>query len=61
MVRIPPDHQAVQKILGTCRFELDLKAWDALNRALDRPAQTKPRLQRLFAESTILEKSDRWG
>jgi len=38
------------------RFVLDDKQWKAFTAALDRPAQPKPRLRRLFAEPSILEK-----
>jgi hypothetical protein len=56
-----PQNRAAEQEVGVCHFDLDLKVWDAFNRALDRPPQVEPRLQRLFAESTILEKSGRRG
>ncbi len=38
------------------RFSLNADQWNAFVAALDRPAQPKPRLRRLFAEPSILEK-----
>jgi len=37
------------------RFSLTGDQWKAFVTALDRPAQSKPRLHRLFAESSVLE------
>ena len=37
------------------RFTLDADQWNAFVAALDRPAQPRPRLRRLFAEPSILE------
>lgn len=38
-------------------FELDSKAWQRFVAALDRPARQKPRLKKLFKESSVLEQS----
>lgn len=38
------------------RFALDADQWKAFVAALDRPAQPKPRLRRLFAEPSLLER-----
>ena len=37
------------------RFSLTADQWKAFVTALDRPAQSKPRLRRLFVEPSILE------
>ena len=37
------------------RFSLDPDQWDAFVAALDRPAQAKPRLRRLFSEPSVLD------
>jgi uncharacterized protein (DUF1778 family) len=49
--------RAEQEIADTRSFKLSAKDWQELSEALDRPAQSKPRLKRLFSESTVLEKS----
>ena len=36
-------------------FSLNADQWNAFVAALDRPAQPKPRLRRLFAEPSVLE------
>ena len=36
-------------------FELDDAAWAEFNAILDRPVQYKPRLSKLFAETSIFE------
>jgi uncharacterized protein (DUF1778 family) len=36
-------------------FSLDADQWKAFVAALDRPAQPKPRLRRLFSEPSVLE------
>ncbi len=47
--------RAEQEIADARHFELSPKAWQAFTEALDRPIQVKPRLKRLFSESTVLE------
>lgn len=42
--------KAAQALADQTRFELDEKQWQAFMAALDRPAQEKPRLRRLFQE-----------
>ena len=37
-------------------FKLSPQEWEKLNGTLDRSARMKPRLKRLFAEPTILER-----
>jgi uncharacterized protein (DUF1778 family) len=49
--------RAEQEIADTRSFKLSAKDWQKFSEALDRPAQLKPRLKRLFSESTILEQS----
>lgn len=49
--------RAEQEIAEARHFELSAKAWQQFSQALDRPARRKPRLKRLFAESTVLEQS----
>ena len=49
--------RAAQEIAEARHFELSAKDWRRFSEALDRPAKVKPRLQRLLAESTILEQS----
>ena len=48
--------EAEQVLADQRRFVLDTDQWKAFVAALDRPAQVKPRLRRLFAEPSILEK-----
>jgi uncharacterized protein (DUF1778 family) len=49
--------RAAHEIAEARHFELSAKDWRRFSEALDRPAKVKPRLQRLLAESTILEQS----
>ena len=49
--------RAEQEIAEARHFELSSKNWQQFSEALDKPVQVKPRLKRLFAESTVLEKS----
>lgn len=47
--------RAEQEIAEARHFKLSSRDWQKFSEALDRPAKTKPRLRKLFAESTILE------
>jgi len=47
--------RAEQEIADARHFELSSKDWQKFSRALDRPAHVKPRLKKLFSESTVLE------
>ncbi len=47
--------RAEQEIAEARHFELGSKDWQKFCQALDRPARLKPRLKKLFAESTVLE------
>jgi uncharacterized protein (DUF1778 family) len=47
--------RAEQEIADARCFQLSSKDWQKFSEALNRPAQTKPRLKKLLAESTILE------
>ena len=49
--------RAEQAIAETLHFRLGSKDWQKFTEALDRPAQVKPRLKKLLAESTVLEQS----
>lgn len=49
--------RAEQEIADARSFKLNAKNWERFIEALDRPAQIKPRLKRLFSESTVLEQS----
>jgi uncharacterized protein (DUF1778 family) len=49
--------RAEQEIADARHFDLGSKDWQKFSEALDRPAQVKPRLRKLFAESTVLEQS----
>jgi len=49
--------RAEQEIADARSFELSSKNWQTFCEALDRPAQLKPRLKRLFSEPTLLEQS----
>lgn len=49
--------RAEQEIADARSFELSSKAWKRFSAALDRPARFKPRLRKLFSESTVLERS----
>lgn len=44
-----------QTLADQRRFCLDADQWNAFVAALDRPIQPRPRLRRLFAQSSILE------
>lgn len=48
--------EAEQVIASQRRFSLNTEQWNAFVAALDRPAQSKPRLRRLFTEPSVLEK-----
>jgi len=45
---------ANQALTDRRRFELDDAQWEAFEAALDRPAQTKPRLHKLLNEPGVL-------
>jgi uncharacterized protein (DUF1778 family) len=47
--------RAAQEIAEARHFELSSKDWQRFTTALDRPARSKPRLKRLFSETTVLE------
>jgi uncharacterized protein (DUF1778 family) len=47
--------RAAQEIAEARHFELSLKDWQKFTEALDRPVKVKPRLRKLFAESTLLD------
>ena len=47
--------RAEQEIADASSFELSPRKWQRFCEALDRPAQSKPRLKKLFSESTVLE------
>ena len=47
--------RAEQEIADARSFELSPRNWQRFCEALDRPAQSKPRLKKLFSESTVLE------
>jgi uncharacterized protein (DUF1778 family) len=49
--------RAEQEIADARSFELSSKNWEKFCDALDRPAQLKPGLKKLFSESTVLEES----
>ncbi len=46
---------AMQPLANCCQFALDDNAWQAFQVALNRPAQHKPRLQRLLNEPGVLD------
>jgi uncharacterized protein (DUF1778 family) len=48
--------EAEQTLAAQRRFSLDADQWNAFVTALDLPTQPRPRLRRLFAEPSILEK-----
>jgi uncharacterized protein (DUF1778 family) len=48
--------QAENEIVDARHFTLDAKTWRKFCELLDRPAREKPRLKRLFAEPSILER-----
>ena len=47
--------RAAQEIAEARHFELSAKDWQKFSEALDRPVKTKPRLKKLFGESTVLD------
>jgi uncharacterized protein (DUF1778 family) len=49
--------RAAQEIAEARHFELSSRDWQKFSEALDRPVKVKPRLKKLFAESTVLEQS----
>jgi|ERR1022692_4716677 uncharacterized protein (DUF1778 family) len=49
--------RAEQEIADARHFELSSKDWRKFSQTLDRPARVKPRLRKLFSESTVLESS----
>lgn len=48
--------EAEQALADQHRFSLDADQWNAFVTALDRPTQARPRLRRLFAEPSVLER-----
>jgi uncharacterized protein (DUF1778 family) len=48
--------EAEQALADQRRFVLNAEQWDAFVAALDRPIQSKPRLQRLSRELSVLER-----
>jgi uncharacterized protein (DUF1778 family) len=48
--------QAEQEIANARHFALTPKEWQRFSDALDRPATAKPRLKKLFAEPSVLER-----
>jgi uncharacterized protein (DUF1778 family) len=48
--------RAEQEITDARRFELSPNDWQRFGEALDRPVKLKPRLKKLFAESTVLDR-----
>jgi uncharacterized protein (DUF1778 family) len=49
--------RAEQEIAHARSFKLSAKDWERFTEALDRPAQIKPRLKRLFSEFTVFGQS----
>jgi uncharacterized protein (DUF1778 family) len=47
--------RAVQCIPQSRHFEMRSNDWQKFSKALERPARVKPRLKKLFSESTVLE------
>jgi uncharacterized protein (DUF1778 family) len=47
--------EAEQTLADQRRFSLDAGQWSAFLAALERPAEAKPRLRRLFSEPSVLE------
>lgn len=47
--------RAEQEIADARHFQLSPKDWQRFSQALDRPVKLKPRLKKLFAESTVLD------
>lgn len=50
--------QAEQTLVDQREFTVSESRWKAFVEALDRPMQSKPRLERLFSEPSILERKD---
>jgi uncharacterized protein (DUF1778 family) len=48
--------RAEETLASQQHFVYNAKQWDAFTAALDRPAQDKPRLNKLFTEPSILER-----
>ena len=48
--------EAEQALAGQQHFVLSEIQWKAFTKALDRPAQVKPKLRDLFSEPSILER-----
>ncbi|MBZ5594215.1 MAG: DUF1778 domain-containing protein [Acidobacteriia bacterium] len=48
--------EAEQMLADQRHFEISAEAWKEFTAALDRPARIKPRLQRLFAEPSVLDR-----
>jgi uncharacterized protein (DUF1778 family) len=48
--------EAAQTLADQRQFSLEADQWSAFVAALDRPIEPRPRLGRLFAEPSILEK-----
>jgi uncharacterized protein (DUF1778 family) len=49
--------RAEQEITDARHFELSSRDWQNFSQALDRPVRRKPRLKKLFSESTVLDPS----
>lgn len=50
--------EAERMLADQRRFSLDEAQWSAFVAALDRPVQPMPRLRRLFAEPSLLERRE---
>ena len=48
--------KAAQTLADQTRFLLDEEQWEAFSKALDRPAEDKPRLRRLFQEEHVAKR-----
>ncbi len=48
--------EAEQTLADQRRFSLDADQWSTFVAALDRPVQPRPRLRRLFAEPSVVER-----
>ena len=48
--------RAQQELADARHFELSANDWQRFSEALDRPAKSRPRLKRLFAESSVLDR-----
>jgi len=51
--------EAEQTLADQRHFSLNAEQWNAFVTALDRPVQPRPRLQRLFAEPSVLDQQQR--